>query len=129
MWRDLTEGTESAPQVLLSLLDLSTSAQDDVPVTSTIQCNKVLAVLLLLNFITVDDASDVNIRHLGTRQVVTILGWGATLEGAVDLVQLLGCTLSEDDKATEASGGRGNPHQHSPHQEGCRRLAQNHHPH
>merc|ERR1719213_1545385 len=57
----------------------------------------------LLDLLTVDDAGNVSVLHLGTRKVVTLLGWSTALHGAVDLVQLFEGTLSEDDKASKVA--------------------------
>mmetsp|Transcript_41827 Transcript_41827/g.106441 ORF Transcript_41827/g.106441 Transcript_41827/m.106441 type:complete len:383 (-) Transcript_41827:9-1157(-) len=51
----------------------------------------------------VDDAVQVSILHLSTRQVVVLLQGRAALRGAIDIGQLLESPLSPDDEAAEVA--------------------------
>lgn len=54
-----------------------------------------------LDLITLEDARQVSVGHLGLRQdVVALLLW-LGLPGAVDLVKLAECALSPDDESTD----------------------------
>jgi hypothetical protein len=58
-----------------------------------------------LDLVTVDDAGEVGVGHDGAGQLVSLLGGGGLVVGAVDGVQLVKGTLCPDDKPSKVTSG------------------------